>query len=97
VVLGCNVQVNLDCTIGHDTVLEDEATLAPGVHVSGRVHIEQGAYIGTGAVIINGSESHFLRIGRHAVVGAGASVIRDVPAETTVVGVPALPRPRKTA
>lgn len=91
VTLGCNVQVNLDCTIGHDAILEDEVTLAPGVHVSGRVHIEYGAYIGTGAVLINGSESRFLRVGRHAVVGAGASVIRDVPEGSTVVGVPAAP------
>ncbi len=96
VLIGRNVHINLDCTIGHDAILEDEVTLAPGVHVSGRVHIERGAYIGTGAVLINGSESHFLRVGRHAVIGAGASVIRDVPAECTVVGVPALPlRPKQ--
>ena len=97
ITLGRNVHVNLDCTIGHDSILEDEVTLAPGVHVSGRVHIEAGVYIGTGAVLINGSESRFLRIGRSAVIGAGASVIRDVPPATTVVGVPAQPLSRKPA
>jgi sugar O-acyltransferase (sialic acid O-acetyltransferase NeuD family) len=53
--LGNNVQINLDCTIGHDVVLEDFATLAPGVHLSGWVHVRKGAYFGTGAVVINGT------------------------------------------
>ena len=92
VVFGCHVQVNLDCTIGHDAILEDYVTLAPGVHVSGHVRIGRGAYIGTGANIINGSEESPLAIGSGSVVGAGACVIREVPANTTVVGVPATSR-----
>lgn len=87
--LGNQVQINLDCTIGHDVVIEDFVTLAPGVHVSGRVYIEQGSYIGTGAVIINGWENKPLKIGAGSIVGAGASVVMDVEANTTVVGVPA--------
>ena len=89
--LGKHVHVNLDCTIGHDAVLEDYVTLAPGVHVSGQVYIREGAYIGTGAVIINGTEEAPLEIGEYAIIGAGAVVVRDVPASTTVVGVPARP------
>jgi sugar O-acyltransferase (sialic acid O-acetyltransferase NeuD family) len=89
--LGKQVQINLDCTIGHDVVVEDFATLAPGVHVSGWVHIGPRAYIGTGAVIINGSENNPIYIGEDAVVGAGAVVTKSVPSRTTVVGVPARP------
>ncbi len=87
--LGEQVQINLDCTIGHDVVMGAYATLAPGVHVSGNVHIDSGAYVGTGAVIINGTEDQPLTIGRCATVGAGACVTRSVPPDVTVVGVPA--------
>jgi len=89
ITLGRHVHVNLDCTIGHDAVLEDYATLAPGVHVSGWVRIGRGAYIGTGANIINGTREKPLVIGEGATIGAGACVTGDVPAGETYIGVPA--------
>ncbi len=46
--------------------------------------VEQGASIGSGAIILGG-----LRIGAGSVVGAGAVVTRDVEPGTTVVGNPA--------
>ena len=91
ITIGDHVQVNLDCTIGHDVRMADFATLAPGVHVSGWVSIGRRAYIGTGAAIINGTDEHPLVIGDDAVVGAGACVTRSVDAGVTVVGVPAKP------
>ena len=49
--------------------------------------VEEGASIGSGAVILGG-----LRIGAGATVAAGAVVTRDVAAGTTVIGNPARPR-----
>ena len=89
--LGCHVQINLDCTIGHDVVMDDYATLAPGVHVSGCVRIGKRVYVGTGAVIINGTSDSPLLIEDDATIGAGAVVIKPVPYGTTVVGIPAKP------
>ncbi|WP_119071453.1 acetyltransferase [Aggregatilinea lenta] len=91
IVLGRHVQINLDCTIGHDVQMDDFATLAPGVHVSGCVHIGKRAYVGTGAVIINGTQDAPLIIEDDAIIGAGACVTKHVPAGLTVVGVPAKP------
>lgn len=91
IVLGEHVQINLSCTIGHDVVMGDYTTLAPGVHVSGWVHFGRRVYVGTGAVIINGSQEHPLMIGDDAVIGAGACVVKPVPPGATVVGVPAKP------
>jgi sugar O-acyltransferase (sialic acid O-acetyltransferase NeuD family) len=82
--IGDHVHINLDCTIGHDAVLEEFSTLAPGVHISGYVTLGEGCYIGTGANIIDRKI-----VGAWSVVGAGSVVNRDVPAYSTAVGVPA--------
>ncbi len=87
--LGKQVQINLDCTIGHDVVMSDYTTLAPGVHVSGCVHFGQRVYVGTGATIINGTQEEPIIIGDDSIIGAGACVTKSVPPGLTVVGVPA--------
>jgi len=94
IVLGQHVQINLDCTIGHDVNMGDYTTLAPGVHVSGCVQFGRRAYVGTGAVILNGTRDDPIVIGEDAVVGAAACVTKSVPAGVTVVGVPARPLQR---
>ena len=86
ITLGAHVIVNLDCTIGHDAILNDYTTLYPGVHVSGRVHIGECAEIGTGTQIIQG-----ITIGENTIVGAGSVVIKSLPSHCTAVGCPAVP------
>jgi len=81
--VGDHVQVNMGCTIGHDAMLEDFVTLSPGVHVSGNVTLMEGCFIGSGANIIEK-----ICVGAWSRVGAGSAIIEDVPANTTVVGVP---------
>jgi sugar O-acyltransferase (sialic acid O-acetyltransferase NeuD family) len=96
VTVGHHVHLNLATTVAHDVALEDYVTTAPGVNISGHVRLKAGAYVGTGASIINGTPTEPLIIGSAAVVGAGACVVRAVADGTTVVGVPARelrPRP----
>lgn len=52
--------------------------------VTAPVVIEDGAYIGAGAIVLHG-----VRIGRCSVVAAGAVVREDVPPYTVVAGIPA--------
>jgi len=89
VVIGRHVQINLHCTIGHDVVVGDYVTLAPGAHISGFVCIGKHVWVGTGAVIINGTPGAPIEIGEDAVIGAGACVIRSIPPGETWGGVPA--------
>lgn len=82
--IGDHVQVNVACTISHDVTMADFVTLAPGVHVSGNVSLGEGAYVGAGASLIQK-----IHVGQWSITGAGSTVIKEVPANTTVVGVPA--------
>ncbi|MDC0424855.1 acyltransferase, partial [bacterium] len=53
-------------------------------HVNGPIRIEDGAWIGAGAIILAG-----VTVGRKAIVGAGAVVTRNVPPQAIVAGNPA--------
>lgn len=77
--------------VAHDCVIGDFVTFAPGAKCNGNVHIEDHAYIGSGAVIKQGTPGRPRRIGRGAVVGMGAVVTKDVAPGETVVGNPARP------
>jgi len=81
----CNIQ----SYVAHDCDIGEFVTFAPRVACNGNVVIEDHAYIGTGAVIKQGTKKRPLRIGRGAIVGMGAVVTKDVPAEETWVGNPA--------
>lgn len=89
--IGRFFQANSYSHVAHDCIIGDFVTFAPGVRCNGNVVIEDHAYIGTGAMLRQGTPDKPLVIGKNAVVGMGAVVTRDVPPNTTVVGNPAKP------
>jgi UDP-N-acetylglucosamine acyltransferase len=60
--------------VAHDCIVGDHVILANAVQLGGHVHIEAWAIIGglTGV-------HQFERVGKHAMVGAGFRVMKDVP------------------
>lgn len=62
----------------------DASARIQGLEVAKAIVIEDNVWLGGAAVLLPG-----VKIGRNAVVGAGAVVTRDVPANTVVAGNPA--------
>lgn len=84
--LGRHVIINTGATVDHDCAIGAYCHVAPGAHLAGHVELGEGVFVGAGASIVPG-----VRVGAWSTIGAGAAVISDVPAHTTVVGVPARP------
>jgi len=83
-VIGPHAIVNTGATVDHDCRIEAGVHLAPGVHLAGNVRVMRGAFLGIGAVVIPSKT-----IGERTVVGAGSTVISDLPAGVVAVGTPA--------
>lgn len=99
VVLGNNVKIQNNVSVYTGVICEDDVFLGPSMVFTNvlnprseicrkdefrQTFVEKGATIGANATIVCGH-----RIGRYALIGAGAVVTRDVPAYALMAGNPA--------
>ncbi|MHC4548838.1 MAG: acetyltransferase [Planctomycetota bacterium] len=82
--IGNGSVIFMGAAAGHECRMGQCCVLAPNAVINARVQLGNGAYVGTGAAILPE-----VKIGPWATVAAGTTVIRDVPAGATVMGVPA--------
>ncbi len=82
--IGIGAICNTGCIIEHECVVGDFAHIGPGAVLCGNVKVGKQSFIGANAVIRQG-----IMIGANATIGAGSVVVKDVPDNATVVGVPA--------
>ncbi|MDH5929499.1 acetyltransferase [Vibrio lentus] len=76
--------VNTSSSVDHDCVLCDGVHISPGVNLAGSVNVGEGAWVGIGSQV-----KQLISIGSFAVIGAGATVINDIPSNQVVIGTPA--------
>jgi acyl-[acyl carrier protein]--UDP-N-acetylglucosamine O-acyltransferase len=82
--IGARTFTMAHCHIGHDAWVGNDCELAPGTVIGGHAVLEDGVRCGIGVLI-----RPFVRVGAGARLGAGAVVVKDVPAGETWVGNPA--------
>lgn len=82
--IGKHCIINTRASIDHDNRIGDFAFIAPGVITGGNVTIEDFAFISIGARIVPG-----VKIGKNSIIGAGSTVLNDVPSHVLAYGSPA--------
>jgi sugar O-acyltransferase (sialic acid O-acetyltransferase NeuD family) len=82
--IGNHVHLNLQTTVGHDSVLGDFVTTAPSVNISGNVTVGKGVYLGTKSCI-----REKISICDNVILGMNAGVVSDIQESGVYVGTPA--------
>lgn len=91
---GMGVVVGETAIIGDDVMLYHGVTLGGKSHGGGKRHptLEDGVMVGAGAQVLGD-----IRIGARSVIGANSVVVHSAPADSVIVGIPGVARPRSTA
>jgi len=90
-VIGEHCIVNTHASLDHDNWIGDFVTIAPHAATGGNVQIQNYSVLSLGAKIVHG-----IHIGEHTVIGAGATVLDDLPGYVVAFGTPArVQRPRQ--
>lgn len=83
-IVGKHSILNSMSVVEHESVLKDYVHVSTGAVITREVTVEQGASLGANSTVIPNR-----KIGEWSIVGAGSSVIADLPAGCTAVGCPA--------
>lgn len=81
--IGISCIINTSASIDHECKIGNGVHIAPGATLAGCVEVEDYVMVGTRAIILPR-----LKIGHNSIIGAGAVVTKDIPANSVVVGNP---------
>lgn len=85
ITIGDYVVLNLNSTVGHDSIVNDFTTCNPGSSISGMCILDQGIYFGVGAATKEG-----VSIAKNSIIGGQAFVTKSISKEgSTWIGIPA--------
>lgn len=79
------VMISMGVHIAHHTLLKRGTFISTGVNFGASIIAEEYVYCGISSTVMTGIHS----LGEDCLIGAGAVVIKDVPAKAVMTGVPA--------
>lgn len=88
ITIGSYFKAGIYSYVEHDCILGDYVTLSPGAKCNGNVIIKDEVFVGSGAIILNGTPKNPLVIGKCSIIGAGAVVTKSVSPYSIIVGNP---------
>lgn len=83
VTIGDFTHINLNSTIGHDTIIKKYSTLTPGVNISGNCNIGEYNYFGTNTTVINK-----ITTCDNVIIGSASNVVKNIFEPGVYVGNP---------
>lgn len=81
--IGDRVAIGALCNIGHETRIENGATILNGSILAGWVRVGKNAYLAIGVRVRNQ-----VKIGPGSFIGQGSNVVEDIPANVVAYGNP---------
>ena len=79
------VMISMNVGLAHHSILDEGVFLSTGCNFGASIHAKKYAYCGISSTIMTGVKE----LGENSLIGAGAVVIKDVPDNAVVAGVPA--------
>ena len=83
-IIGNNVIINTFANIEHDAIIGNQCHISTGSMINGECNVGERVFIGSLSVLSNGID-----VGNDTIVGAGTIVIKSLPSNCIVAGVPA--------
>ena len=84
-VIGDYSMISMGVNIAHHTIIEEACFFSQGSNIGASILLETLAYVGISATVMTGLKT----VESNSLIGAGAVVIKDVPENAVMAGVPA--------
>ncbi len=82
--IGDYVLISMGVNIAHHTIIDEGCFFSQGSNIGASIHFKNYVFCGISSTVMTGVKT----VGQKSLIGAGAVIIRDVPAGATVVGNP---------
>ena len=81
--IGNHCFIAASSSFNHGCCMKDYSSISAGVHVAGNSTLEKFVFLAVGSTVITK-----INIGEHTVIGAGATVLKDIPSHVFAYGTP---------